>query len=274
MKLRTLLMVAVLAAAPPNQASPQVPALPDGARTQWRVQAPEEIVGYLLFDPASVVRRLPPTLRFITIGELARDGVPWARRYLAGAPDRGGWGISFIEIVRTGVFTIDGRAPHWPENGAVALWFARVAPADSGADPGPGLPLLVLDFWVPDSTYAAEMRAKGHYATYGDARLARGADGTWEGSLRVAGLEVAARCTPSGPVSGGAGARGMQALFPPESSRVRNVVRIAFAGHREQECAEATSWTIRGTHPLSRGILAGPSSFEFGYALVGGAYRR
>lgn len=257
-----------------NASARQLPSLPDGARTHWIVKQPEEIVRYLLFDPATVERQLPPSLRFITVKELAAGGVPWAVEYLAATPSRGAWGVSFFEILRTGTFTIDAHAPSWPQNGAVAMWFARVVPADASTDLGLGQPLLVLGFWLPDSLYAADMRRNGYYAEYGDVRLRRARGGKWIGSLNIDGLSVAAECMPTGPVSGGPQSRGMQALFPPASSAVTSVVRIAFAGHREQACTEDSAWTLRGAHPLARGVFLGPSTFEFGYELAGGAYRR
>jgi len=249
-----------------------VPALPGGARTHWVVEQPEEIVVYLAFDPATVQKRLPSTLRFITVGELAAGGVPWATEHVSTHPTQASWGISFLEIVRMGTFTIDGRGPHWPEGGAAALWFARVAPSDPATDLGPGRPLLVLDFWVPDRSYVAYMLEKGHYGEYGDVRLRRGPAGEWSGSVSADGLRVVATCVPAGPVAGGAGSAGMQALFPPGSSSVADVVRVAFAGHREQACEGAASWELHGTHPLAGGVLLGSSSFQFGYHLIGGAY--
>jgi SAM-dependent methyltransferase len=39
--------------------------------------------------------------------------------------------------------------------GYTALWPARVAPSDSAADLGPGVPLLALEFWMPDSLFVA-----------------------------------------------------------------------------------------------------------------------
>jgi len=257
-----------------GEALAQVPALPEGARTRWVVNHPEEIVAYLAFDPAAVESRLPPALRFITLGELAAGGVGWASDYLKEHPAHGRWGISFFEIVRMGTFEIDGRAPIWPEHGAAALWCARVAPSDSTRDLGPGRPLLVLDFWMPDSAYAAYMRGREHYATFADVRLSRDPEGTWSGTVNADGLRADARCTPAGPIAGGPGSAGMQAFFPPRSSAVTGIVRIAFAGHREQECAGDASWKFNGSHPLASAIIVGPSIFEFGYDLTGGAYPR
>ena len=94
--------------------STSVPALPDGARTEWLVAGPEELVLYLAFDPATVQRRLPSHLRFITIEELASGGVGWAKEFLGQHPTKGRWGVSFLEFVRARTFSIDGRAPVWP----------------------------------------------------------------------------------------------------------------------------------------------------------------
>jgi hypothetical protein len=252
--------------------SPRVPVLPDGARAEWHVADPEELVLYLAFDPATVQRRLPSHLRFITIAELASGGVPWAKEFLGQHPTKGPWGVSFLEFIRAGTFTIDGRAPVWPAHGAVVLWFARVAPSDPTADLGPGRPLLALDFWLPDSAYVGYMRRKGYYASYGAGRLSRSAQGQWSGSLAVDGLTISAECTPIGPVTGGPGSASMQTIFPPASSSVTDLVRIGLAGHREQACVTGPTWTFRGSHPLAGAVALESPTFQFGYQLRGGTY--
>ncbi len=264
-----ILASAVLLAA---EAHAQVPSLPDGAQTHWIVGQPEEIVGWALFDPATVEHRLPTALRFITIKELASAGIGWAVEHLSEHPRHEKWGVSFVEIVRMQTFMIDGRAPTWPQHGALGLWFARVAPADPATDLGPGQPFLALEFWLPDSVYVAAMREKGHYATYGNVVLTQSEEGKWQGSIDVDGLNVVAECMPMGPITGGAGSAGMQAIFPPQSSALSGVVRIAFAGHRIQQCGEGSSWSLQGSHPLSASVLLKPSEFQFGYDLQGGVY--
>jgi hypothetical protein len=251
----------------------QVPPLPEGAKTHWVVGQPQEIVTYLAFDPATIIERVPPALRLITIRELASGGVQWAIDYFAKHPLHGDWGISFLEIVRMHTFNIDGQTPNWPKHGAMTLWCARVAPSDSTKDLGSGRPFLVLDLWMPDSLFATYMCTKGHYATYGDAKLWPDSIGRWHGSLSARDLTVTAECIPVGPVTGGRGSSGMQALFPPQSSTLTDVVRVAFAGHREQQCKENSSWKFLGSHPLVRAIVLEPSIFQFGYDLIGGAYQ-
>lgn len=244
------------------------------AGSAWVVKDPEEIISWRAFDPATVRDRLPADLRFITVGELAAGEVRWARDFLGAAPDRAGWGVSFLEIVRMGTCTIDGRAPAWPREGAVALWLARVAPVDSTRDLGPGQPWLTLDFWMPDSAYAAWMQRKGYPATPGDARLGRRDDGRWAGSVTRDNLQVTADCGPVGPVRGGPAATGAQVFFPPAGSPVTDIVRVAFAGHRERACDSTSTWRITGTHPLAGSVALGESSFEFGYTLRGDSYAR
>jgi hypothetical protein len=249
----------------------QIPALPEGAQTKWVVAGPEEIVTYMIFDPATVAERLPKNLRFITIGELATGNVSWAMEHLGKFPAHADWGISFFEIVRMKTFTIDGRSPNWPENGAIALWFARVAAADPAKDLGPGKPFLALELWLPDREYVAYMRGKGHYAAYGDVRLRKDADDHWLGSIEVDGLSASARCSPGGE-NAGFGSAGMQMIFPPANSGISGFVRIAFAGHRVRPCGESGSWKFKGVHPLAKGMILGLTDFQFGYDLLGGAY--
>ena len=235
----------------------------------WIVKQPEEIVGYLLFDPATVADRLPAHLRFITVDDLAGRGVEWAADHLADEPARGDWGISFFEIVRTGTFTIGGRVPEWPDDGAAALWLARVAPSEPKANLGHGTPLLVLEFWMPDASYVEHMRERGYYSTYGDVRLCRDADGTWKGSVNVDGLNVLAECRPSGPVTGGAGSFAQQVLVPPRRITSADVIQVDLAGHRIQDCEAGLSWVFTGTHPLAAGVMLGACTFQFGYDLTG-----
>lgn len=273
MKRNWLLVLFALSFLPALAAPAQIPALPQGAQTKWVVAGPEEIVSYLIFDPATVAELLPKFLRFITIKELAEGGVRWAKEHLDKFAAHVNWGISFIEIVRMKTFDIDGRSPQWPEQGAAALWFARVAPADPANDPGPGKPFLALEFWLPDSSYVAYMRGKGHFATYGDVRLRQDADGSWLGTVEADGLSLVAKCSP-GDETAGFGSAGMQAIFPPANSGITKVVRIVFAGHRERSCGEEASWKFKGVHPLAKGMMLGDTSFQFGYNLIGGAYQK
>lgn len=249
-----------------------LPDLPDGAQAHWIVAKPEEIVTWLAFNPASVRERLPSHLRFITIEELASGNVQWAKAFLAQHPNKSHWGVSFLEFVRMGTFTIDGRSPRWPPHGAIALWFARVTPSDPSTQLDLGQPYLALDFWVPDHAYIHYMNEKGYYATYGLATLQRNDRRGWSATLAIKGLKISAECTPTGPVAGGASSAGMQVIFPPASSSVTGLVGITFAGHREQECASPSSWSLRGVHPLASAVSLGSPTFQYGYRLQGAHY--
>lgn len=247
-----------------------IPALPKGGETRWAVDGVQEIVCYTTFDPGTVMPLLPPDFRFVRIEEVAAAGAQWAKDYLVAHPLHARWGISFLEIVQAKEFLIDGQAPRWPADGAVALWCARIAP--KGAPSEYVRPFLILDFWIPDRAYAAYMRQKGHYATFGAVTLRKEADGSWRGSVQTESLKIVAACRPVGPVSGGDQAAGAQTLIPPATASMIHYVQIVFAGHREQACSGAAVWSIAGSHPLASSVVLEPSSFQFGYHLEGSAY--
>lgn len=250
----------------------QIPQLPTGAQSRWVVGGPEEVVGYLTFDTATIHARVPRSLRLVSIGELASAGRSWAIAYLAAHPGHEDRGLSIVEIVHANVFVIDGREPNWPTRGAVALWFARVAWNGEPPVPGAGQPFLLFNLWVPDSAYVQFMRRRGYPAEAGRVWLERGEDGAVRGAVAVEGLTIAADCRPDGAVSGGPGSRGVQTFLPPEDSPIRSAITVAFAGHRIQGCREGAVWQVTGNHPMAQGTFVGFSSFQWGYDLVGGTY--
>ena len=73
------------------KAQAQVPNLPEGSQTRWVVDQPQEIVAYVVFDPAVGKRELPQSLRFINPRELATAGIPWAAEHLPETARRGDW---------------------------------------------------------------------------------------------------------------------------------------------------------------------------------------
>jgi hypothetical protein len=253
-----------------NSAWAEIPALPKGGETLWAMDGVQELVCYATFDPGKVMPLLPTDFRFINIKEVAAGGAQWAKDYLVKHPLHARWGISFLEIVQAKEFSIDGKAPCWPADGAVALWCARIAA--TGARNEYARPFLLLAFWIPDRDYAAYMRQKGHYATFGDVTLRKEADGSLIGSVQTESLSIKAACRPVGPVSGGDQAAGTQTLIPPATASMFHYVQIVFAGHREQECSEGAVWSIAGSHPLASSLVLEPSSFQFGYHLLGSAY--
>ena len=267
-------LIILLSSGLPADAEARSASRQDGGSGRWFVAGPEEIVAWVLFDPDSVDDRLPADLRFVTVAELAAGNVGWARAWLEEHPGQEAWGVSFLEIVRAAKFEIDGRPPDWPTHGAFALWAARVVPLQSPSEPSEGLPLLILDAWLPDQVFVAGMRAAGHYATFGDVGLSQNAEGRWRGTITVPGLDVIAECTPTGPVTGGPESAGQQVLFPPRAGGVDAVVQVSFSGHRLQDCASPATLVARGDHPLSRAVVLEPATFQSGYSLVGVALPR
>jgi hypothetical protein len=210
----------------------------------------------------------------VTIKEIADRGVSWASDYLKNHPKHEDWGISFVEIVRSKVFEIDGRSPHWPEDGAAAIWFARVSPTGNSTNFDQGIPYQILEFWIPDGDFARYMLDRGYYASAGYARLLELPNGEWHGSIDADGLKAIAKCLPHSSVSGGPTSSGQQTLIPPANAGLDSEVHISFAGHRIQECDSSSFWKFDGMHPLARGEYVAPSVFEYGYALKGRVFKK
>lgn len=250
---------------------PQMPAMPDGAITNWLVDDPEEIASYLVFETELVKDKLPSSIRFLTIEELANNQIPWASKHLIEYPEHARWGISFIEIVRMKTFEIDGVEPDWPKHGAVALWFARVTTTDLADAHFKANPYLALEFWIPDSEYVTYMRKKGYSASYGDVTLMKNSKGKWNGTISVDDLNIVCDCIPMKyPKQNGSS--GSQVFFPPANSGLSSIIQVAMTGHQVLQCSDESSWKFDGDHPLTKGYLVGPTTFQFGYKLVGGTY--
>jgi hypothetical protein len=173
--------------------------------------------------------------------------------------------------MRADSFVIDNRQPHWSDSAAVALWFARILPKNRMSDSSTAMPFLVLEFWVPDSSYVIFIRSKGYFASYAAVNLIQH-DGAWHGTVRTQHLAADVTCKPVGAESGGPNSRGRQLLIPPASSGLITVVNISFAGHRERKCAETTGWWRSGSHPLTRAVEIASPSLQYGYRLIGGVY--
>lgn len=266
MKSLAILLFFALSLLAPQEALGQDLSLPPGAETTWIVEGAEEIIAHFVFDVEAVAERLPEGMAFLTLSELSSAGNEAARAHVAANPAQAEWGISFLEIVRSEVFEIDGRGPTLAEDGAFALWFAGVKPTD-GSDLPPGR--LALELWVPDPEFSEYMRKKGHYASHGDVRLTVSEDGTWRGSIEVDDLRVYAICStaeearPLGP--------GSHLIYPRADSEVSSVVRSAYAGHMERSCTR-DDWRVSGTHPVATASRVAGGVFQFGYTLRGGAY--
>ena len=269
-----LLFAFVLVAGPPAVLAQQ---LPPGGTTSWEILGPEEIVTFVLFDPKTPGVSLPAGLQFVS----ARDvQMPEIGAYLKEHPDQAGWAFSFIEITRQKAFLLDGKSPKLPKDGGIGLWFAPVDPSELAEEipkdafesiiaPSLGA-VLGLGLWVPDREYVAYMRARGHHAEYGLVTLAQDSAGTYRGEIRLDDLHVRGSATPHGDVQEDP-ASGTQILFAP-GSEVENAVVVAGSSSRNRECE--ADWSKTGDHPLSRGVLVGPTYLTtYDVPLKGSAYR-
>lgn len=249
--------------------------LPPGGMTAWEVRGVEEIVTFLLFDPATPGVSLPTGLRFVPAREI---GMPEIQEHLERHPEHADWVFSVLEIIRDDAFLLDGKAPARPEGGATGLWMAEVDPAQLAAEigedgwnaiaPSHGA-MLVLGLWIPDPEYAAYMRARGHHAEYGMVTLVKDAGGTLHGEITSGGLHVEASAAPHGEARDDL-VSGTQVQFAP-GERVEHVIVIAGENPRHRDCIG--EWSKSGDHPLARGVFVGPTFLTtYPAPLTGSAY--
>lgn len=251
--------------------------LPPGGTTTWVIEEPEEIVTFALFDPKTPGIPLPNGLQFVS----ARDvGMPEIQEHLKEHPERADWAFSFIEITRERAFTIDGRTPKLPADAGIGLWFAPVDASqlrsevsgelfDSIVAPSLGA-VLGLGVWVPDQEYVSYMKARGHHAEFGTVTLVQDSMGAYQGEISLTDLSIKCSATPHGDVRVDS-ASGTQVLFAP-GEKVMGAVVIAGGNSRNRVCD--AKWSKSGKHPLSNGVLVGPTYLTtYDAPLRGSAYR-
>jgi hypothetical protein len=244
----------------------QVPPLPEGARTRWEIGGTDEIAIQLLFDTSTVVERLPEGLRFVTLADVASKFPP-AQAHLVAHPEHAHFGVSFLEIAHQDLFSIDGREPRWPKDGAIAFWAARVIPAGLKNDRARGQEHVLLLILVPDRAYVEYMKAKRHYAEYGDVSLRRDESGVRYGTIQTVGLQVEAKCKPTSELK--VGGPTYQTMYQPRGA-MNTFLILAFSGNRDGECQG--NWKISGSNPLTKAVIIGTSVFACCGSFLGGAY--
>jgi hypothetical protein len=250
--------------------------LPPGGTTKWEMEELEVIVTFLLFDPKDPGIALPKGLRLTSLGEM---DAPEFQDHLKRNPEQADWAFSFVEFVRPKTWLLDGKAPALPENGGMGVWFAPVDHSQLAAEvskhryeaviaPSPDA-VVVLGLWIPDREYVAHMRARGHQAEYGMVTLVKDSNGSYHGELQLDDLNIKASATPQGAVTSEPDPF-TQVFFEPGET-VERVVVLAGRNARERGCT--AEWSMKGDHPLSRGVFVGPTFLNIEGPLKGSAYR-
>jgi hypothetical protein len=233
------------------EASAQVPSLPEGAESEWVMEDLEALGLYVSSDRATVTERIPDSLRLLTVGEAASESAV-AKKQLEQNPNQRDWAAGILEFLRPKTFAIDGRALNLSEQEAVATWYVLTLPGDNNPQ---GSTRVMLEFWVPDSSYAAYMREKGYHATYGEVRLRRRPDSTWVGTIDTDRVQAEASCLPSNEAQ--EKGPGRERYYPPAQSEVKNTLEVAVPEYSSKSCAESRWLTLTGDHPLSKATMVG-----------------
>jgi hypothetical protein len=267
----------------PEVARAQFGELPSGAVSTSRQGSADEIVLYLMFDPAIVQDLLAEGLRFRTLEEIARrpDSAAVAD-YLRTHPEHKGWALSFVEIIHPASLEYDGYTARLGARGGMVIWYAYVARTDESDTRPKGWQILSLGTWLSDRKLVEHMRAKGYPAEYGDIEFRTDRSGAVRGRLRAKGLQVRGQCRPVGdPYQPDFGKPPlMQTVWTPRPLAATFEI-ITFYGHAQQNCG-AAGWQITGRGRLAKAFdnraEGGPeisgTDYYMHYVLRGGLYRR
>jgi hypothetical protein len=267
----------------PGVARAQFGELPPGAVSSSRMGSADEIVLYIMFDPAVAQDLLPEGIRLRTLEEIARrpDSAVVAD-YLRSHPGRKGWARSYVEIIHPASLEYDGYTAQLGARGGMAIWYAYVARTDQSDTRPRGWQTLSLGTWLSDRKLVEHMRAKGYPAEYAQIEFWQDGAGAVRGKLKRRDLEVRGQCRLVGaaykPDFGEPPF--LQTIWTPRTLAATFEI-VTFYGHAQQACS-AADWQIKGEDRLGRafrnraegGAEVNGTDYYAHYVLRGGLYRR
>ena len=257
--------------------------LPAGAVSSSSMGPADEMVLYILFDPARARGLLPEGIRFRTLEEIARrpDAAAFAE-HLRLHPEQKGWAFGFFEIIHPASLEYDGYTAQLGARGGMAVWYAFVGRADTTDARPRGYQMLSIGTWLSDKQLVHLMREKGYPAAYAEVEFRQDRSGNVRVRLKNSSLDVRGRCQLAGaPYLPDFGKPPfMQTVWTPRSLSSTFEI-ITFYGHAQQDC-RAPVWQISGTNLLAeafRNRAAGVqdisgTDYYAHYVLRGGLYRR
>jgi hypothetical protein len=268
----------------PEVARAQFGELPPGAVSSSRMGSADEIVLYIMFDPAIAQDLLPEGIRFRTLEEIARrpDSAEVAD-YLRSHPERKGWARSYVEIIHPASLEYDGYTARLGAHGGMAIWYAYVARTDQSDTRPKGYQTLSLGTWLSDKELVARMRAKGYPADYAQIEFGQDRSGVVRGKLKTKNLKVRGQCRLVGaaykPDFGG-DPPFIQTIWTPRPLATTFEI-VTFYGHAQQDCS-AADWQIRGGERLGEAFRnrveanaeINRTEYYAHYVLRGGLYQR
>lgn len=256
-------------------------ALPEGAVSHSRMGPADEIITYVVFDPAPFRSRLPAGTDFLTLQQMADRDADIAA-HLKAHPEHSGWAWSFFEIIGVRAMAYDGVKARLGPHGGMAVWYPSLRRTDRSDTRPKGHNELALGTWVSDPRLAAHMRARGYPADFGRVRFSSGAT-RLTARLDAPGLRIEAGCRLEGPSfvpDWGQAPFSYETIWTP-SDRASTFEVVSWGGHRSRNCA-ASGWRVAGPHAFAAAMLARPhggggvsgTEAAFGYQLRGALYRR
>lgn len=256
--------------------------LPPSAYSTSRMGPADEILLYVMFNPAIAEDLLPQGLRFLTLEEFARRGDSAMAEYLRSHPEHKGWARSYFEIIRTRSMEYDGYKALPGKRGGMAIWYANVVRTDVSDARPKGWQSLALGTWISDKRLVKQMRAKGYPADYARIEYWEDHSGIIHGKLKTKRLHVTGQCKLAGnPKPADLGEPPFyQTVWTPRPHPDTFEV-LTFYGHIRQDCQTA-DWQINGEdllvkafrHRAEGSLEISGTEYYSNYVLRGGLYRR
>src|SRR6185295_287287 len=144
------LLLIFLAVGQTVRAGTELGPLPEGGIAHSSAGPSDELIGFLLFDPALIADRVPAGVRLRTLEEKAR-GWPRLAAYLEQHPERRQWAWSFYEIIGIRAARYDDLAAQFDAGrGGMAVWYPELERTDTSETRPLGVQNLALGSWVSD----------------------------------------------------------------------------------------------------------------------------
>jgi hypothetical protein len=255
--------------------------LPPAAVSASQMGKADELVLYIMFDPAIAHDLLPEGLRFRTLEEIAKRGNSDAVDYLRSHPEHQGWARSFFEIIHTESLEYDGYKARLGVRGGIAVWYANVVRIDSSDTRPKGGQYLALGTWLSDKKLVEHMKAKGYPAEYAEIEFWQDPSSVVHGKMKAEGLQVNGQCRlSSDPYKPTWDAPpNFQTIWTPRPLG-RTFEIVTYFDHIQRDCS-AAEWQLKGSNRLVKafgsrakgGKRISGTDYYGNYILRGGLYR-
>lgn len=251
--------------------------LPPGMLSTSEVsEVPAEICRDHLFDPATVVDRLPPGYRLVLFEEYAKDD-PTAAAFLKANPRYARFAVGSLCFLSAGKFTVDGVRAHASGATPMAFWWARAEGPRDARMQGKAQWLQLASWYSRDITDRAKVFATDPMAEFADIQVAQVESGLWRLHLALPDEVIDAEVRCSGEPTKRRESGNSFMSVPMAGAGAGYFWVIAYFGHHHQPAHG--DWRSKGTGVFSAALQipneaeAFSTLFQSRWSALSGLYR-